>query len=97
MPYDKFCLETLSCSIQGRETDGWMHTGRADGLAYGFEQQFAERIFKPFQRLHGRSSYEGTGMGLAISKRIVEIHGGRLWVESQRNRGATFHFTLPAG
>jgi signal transduction histidine kinase len=60
----------------------------------GFEQQYAERIFGLFQRLHSRE-VEGTGMGLSISRKIVERHGGRIWAESEVGRGSTFHFSLP--
>lgn len=61
----------------------------------GFEEKFSERIFQPFQRLHSQNAYEGTGMGLAICRRIVERHGGRITVKSIPNKGTTFTITLP--
>lgn len=61
----------------------------------GFDLKYLERIFVPFQRLHGRSEYEGTGIGLAICRKIVERHGGEITASSEPGRGTVFTVTLP--
>ena len=64
-------------------------------MALGFDEQYAQKIFTIFQRLHSRESYEGTGIGLAITKKIIEKHNGLIYAESKNDNGATFIIILP--
>jgi len=82
--------------VTAKRINGMVQFSIADN-GIGIAPEFHERVFQIFQRLHERDRYEGTGLGLALVKKIVERHGGNIWLESSVGAGAVFHFTLPAG
>ena len=92
----KFTDDSPPVVCIGAERDGavWRFWVEDDGI--GMDPQDAERVFEPFQRVHGEEDYAGTGIGLAVCARIIEQHGGRIWVTSRPGKGSVFSFTLPA-
>lgn len=92
----KFTKENPIIRITWRSSDEeYIFSVEDNGI--GISPEYREKIFGAFHRLHGKGEYPGTGLGLAICKRIVERHGGRIWVESEPAKGSTFSFSLPRG
>ena len=92
----KFAREGVAPQVRlraERKAELWQFTVSDNGI--GIEEKFVERIFGLFQRLHSREAYEGSGIGLTITRRVIERHGGRIWVESTPDEGSTFFFSLP--
>ncbi|MGB8492620.1 MAG: ATP-binding protein [Bacteroidales bacterium] len=90
----KFCEKDPRIDISSQsDNDRYILSFRDNGI--GIEPEYSERIFQIFQRLHTNDEYEGTGIGLAICKRIIERHGGTIWVESEHGKGSSFFFTIP--
>jgi signal transduction histidine kinase len=92
----KFTSKIAHARVEiGQKVEGSMSTLFIRDNGAGFDMAYASKLFKPFQRLHSPSEFEGSGVGLATVARIVDRHGGRIWAEARPNEGAVFYFTLP--
>ena len=86
--------EKLVIEISSKESNqDWLISIKDNGI--GIEPQYHEAVFELFNRLHSTTDYTGTGIGLAVCKKIIDIHGGKIWVQSDLYKGAEFIFTLP--
>jgi signal transduction histidine kinase len=93
---DSVAVETPTRAVAGHEAGSPVYRVTIQDNGIGFDPKYVDRIFNPFQRLHGRGEYEGTGIGLAICRKIAERHGGSITATSALGDGSTFMVTLPS-